>query len=300
VYPMDLRPQAHEIIRTWLFDTIVRAQQIDGSLPWRTVAISGWVLDPDRKKMGKSTSNGEGPIDLLDRYGSDAVRYWAACGRPGADTAVDTNQMRVGRRLAMKILHASRFALSFGPSSGPVTEPLDRAMLATLDGVVADATAALDALDHTRALERVEAFFWTFCDDYLELVKARAYRPGPDSGSDSARAALVIALDVLVRLFAPVLPFVTDEVWSWWHAGSVHRAPWPVPGADAGGGDPALFDAASALIGTVRRAKAAEGLSMRAETATLTISAGTGSAGYLDVLRDDLRSAAHAADIVAR
>jgi valyl-tRNA synthetase len=290
VYPMDLRPQGHDIIRTWLFASLTRAYQLDGSVPWTDVAISGWILDPDRKKMSKSIGNVVTPTDLLEQYGSDAVRYWAASGRPGADTAFDTNQMRVGRRLAMKLLNASRFVLGFPPAepAAVVDDPLDRAMLAALDGVVADATAALAGYDYTRALERIEVFFWTFCDDYVELVKARAY-----ASSDSARLALREALDVLLRLFAPFLPFVTEEVWSWWRSGSIHRARWPV----AAGSSDGLLAAASALMGAVRRAKASLGLSMRTESETITVTIDGSLAPYVESVRADLESAAHVAKI---
>jgi valyl-tRNA synthetase len=296
VHPMDLRPQAHEIIRTWLFATIVRGLDIDGTAPWRTVAISGWIVDPDRKKMSKSVGNVVTPMDLLEQYGSDAVRYWAASGRPGADTAFDTNQMRVGRRLATKVLNASRFVLGFpAPDAGAtVSEPLDRAMLAALDTVIAEATSALDGYDYTRALERTDAFFWTFCDDYVELVKQRAYSAGP--GAESARLALRNALDVLLRLFAPFLPFVTEEVWSWWRDGSIHRASWPAPGG--GDGDAAILAAASALFGAVRRAKAAENLSMRTDVPQVTVPADTPGLDYWDAVHDDLRAAANAEKLV--
>ncbi len=296
VHPMDLRPQAHEIIRTWLFATIVRGLDIDGTVPWRTAAISGWIVDPDRKKMSKSIGNVVTPMDLLEQYSSDAVRYWAASGRPGADTAFDTNQMRVGRRLATKVLNASRFVLGLPASDAgaTVTEPLDRAMLAALDTVVAEATSALDGYDYTRALERTDAFFWTFCDDYVELVKQRAYGAGP--GAESARLALRQALDVLLRLFAPFLPFVAEEVWSWWRAGSIHRTSWPAPGG--GGGDAAILAAASTLFGAVRRAKAAENLSMRTDVPQVTVPADTPGLDYWDAIHDDLRAAANAEKLV--
>ena len=310
VYPMDLRPQSHEIIRTWLFTTITRGYQLDGSLPWSTVAISGWILDPDRKKMSKSMDNVVTPMGLLDEYGSDAVRYWAACGRPGTDTAFDTNQMRVGRRLAMKLLNASRFVLGFaepaavdpapddltpgdpapGDPAGLVSEPLDLALLAALDRVVTDTTAAFDALDYARALVHTETFFWTFCDDYVELVKRRAYGDGPGAGS--ARTALRLALDTVLRLFAPVLPFVTEEIWSWWRDGSIHQTTWP--GAEgAGGGNPQLLTAASVLIGALRRAKATHGQSMRTEVDALTIELDAVPAPAAEALRTDLESAGH-------
>src|SRR5262249_28815563 len=172
-FPMDLRPQAHDIIRTWLFDTVLRSHLEHHSLPWYNAALSGFVVDPDRKKMSKSKGNVVTPMALLEEHGSDGVRYWAACGRPGSDTTFDTNQMRVGRRLAIKILNASRFALLSAEPKGPITAPVDRAMIRSLAALVDEATRAFDEYDYTRALQRTESFFWRFCDDYLELVKAR-------------------------------------------------------------------------------------------------------------------------------
>ena len=239
VFPMDLRPQGQDIIRTWLFSTVVRSHLEHNELPWKLAAISGWILDPDRKKMSKSKGNVVTPMGLLEEHGSDAVRYWAASARLGTDAAFEVGQMKIGRRLAIKILNASKFALSFSEGGdivldgSLVTEPIDRAMLAGLADVVDSATAGLDRYDHTRALEDAETFFWTFCDDYLELVKDRAYADGAaEVGSEavSARVALALALDTLLRLFAPVLPFATEEVWSWWHKESIHTAPWPTSG----------------------------------------------------------------------
>jgi valyl-tRNA synthetase len=266
LFPMDMRPQGHDIIRTWLFSSVVRAHYLHGSVPWKHAAISGWVLDPDRKKMSKSKGNVVTPMGMLEEYGSDAVRYWAANGRPGADTAFDVGQMKQGRRLATKILNASRFVLSMEAQPGPVSEPLDRAMLRSLAGVVGPATKALDGYDHARALDLVERFFWGFTDDYVELVKQRAYGTYGSEAAASAVGALRIALDVLLRLFAPFLPYVTEEVWSWWRDGSVHRAPWPTVddlslGAD---GDPLVYDVASSVLSAVRREKALQKASLRA------------------------------------
>ncbi|WP_088290689.1 valine--tRNA ligase, partial [Kineosporia sp. A_224] len=199
VFPMDLRPQAHEIIRTWLFYTVLRGLSEHDGLPWRTAQISGWVMDPDRKKMSKSVGNVVTPLHLLERFGADAVRYWAAKGRPGTDTTFDEGQMKVGRRLATKLLNAARFVLlqpvpddgagTAGDPGAAVRHPLDRAMLAALDTVVAEATAAFEAYDYTRALAVTEAFFWSFCDDHLELVKGRVYAAG--TGPAGARSAVV-------------------------------------------------------------------------------------------------------------
>jgi valyl-tRNA synthetase len=274
VFPMHLRPQAHEIIRTWLFYTVARSDAEHGVLPWKRAAISGWVVDPERRKMSKSKGNAVTPDAMLERYGADALRYWAAGGRPGVDSAFDEGQLRVGRRLAIKLLNSGRFILSLaddGPGAGGPAEPLDLAMLAGLDAVVADATAALEGADWTAALETTERCFWTFCDDYLELVKDRAYRPVGEPGGASARAALRAALDALARLLAPYLPYACEEVWSWWRDGSVHLAPWPAPALAPAGADPAPLAAASLVIAAVRRAKSQAKLPLRAPVALAVV-----------------------------
>ncbi len=274
VFPMDVRPQAHDIIRTWLFSTILRSHLDYGVLPWRNAAISGWVLDPDRKKMSKSKGNVVTPMHLLEEYGADAVRYWAASGRPGADTAFDAQQMKVGRRLAVKLLNASRFALADLPAGGEeLTNPLDRAMIARLASVVTDATSCLEEYDYARALERVESFFWWYCDYYLELVKGRRYDPAPQAAASVSRA-LRHSLSVFQRLLAPFLPFVAEEVWSWWQVGSIHLAGWPDVeelAAAVGGAQsdtPALEDDALAVaadvLKEVRKAKSEARRPMRA------------------------------------
>jgi len=289
VFPMDVRPQGQDIIRTWLFSTIVRAHLEHDTVPWKHAAISGWILDPDRKKMSKSKGNAETPEDVVVQYGADAMRYWAASARLGTDAAYDTAQMKVGRRLAIKVLNATKFALSFGEVDGDlgaaVTQPLDQAMLAGLADVVLKATKGFDAYDHTRALEVTEAFFWTFCDDYLELVKERAYGGQGDEAAASARASLRIALDVLLRLLAPFLPYATEEVWSWWHEGSVHRASWPAPDAltdIAGQADPAILGAVGAALAGVRKAKSQAKVGMRADVQSAVL---TGPPATLERIR---------------
>lgn len=235
VYPYSLRPQGQDIIRTWLFSTLLRSELESGQLPWQHAGISGWILDPDRKKMSKSKGNVVTPAGMLEQHGSDAVRYWAASAKLGTDASFDPQnptQIKIGRRLAIKLLNAAKFTLSFDASgAGSVTEPIDKSMLAGLAGVIEDATAAFEAYDHARALELTESSFWTFCDDYLELVKERAHN---DTGQTQASAvtALRTALSVYVRLLAPFLPFATEEVWSWFGEGSVHHAAWPT-GAEA-------------------------------------------------------------------
>ncbi|WP_420370289.1 valine--tRNA ligase [Curtobacterium sp. L1-20] len=235
VYPYDVRPQAQDIIRTWLFTTVLRSQLEADTVPWKHASISGFIVDPDRKKMSKSKGNVVTPLSILEQHGADAVRYWAASSKLGTDAAFDPQnpkQIKVGRRLAIKVLNAAKFVYGFPLPEGAtsVTEPLDVDMLAELGSVIEQATTAFDGFDHARALEVTERFFWTFCDDYLELVKERAYGTATESTHEtqaSAVLALRAAIDALLRLLAPFLPFATEEVWAWTHETSVHRASWP-------------------------------------------------------------------------
>jgi valyl-tRNA synthetase len=302
IFPMDVRPQAHDIIRTWLFATTVRSHFEHNIAPWKNAALSGWILDPDRKKMSKSKGNVVTPIDLFEQYGSDAVRYWAASARPGVDTAFSEDQMKVGRKLATKLLNVTKFVLGFGeanPTATP-TEAVDISMLARLASVVDEATTAFETYDYARALEKSESFFWWFCDDYVELVKTRAYSEG--TGSDSARAALQRALSTLQRLFAPHIPFATEEVWSWWQTGSIHRASWPtrtdlLGGTTAVETTEALLDAVCNVLAVIRRTKTEAKVSQRAEVEHVLVKATEAQISLLQLGLVDLLNAGVAQQI---
>jgi valyl-tRNA synthetase len=277
IFPMDMRPQGHDIIRTWLFSTMTRSHHEFDAAPWRHAALSGWILDPDRKKMGKSSGNAQTPEGMLEQFGTDAVRYWAASGRPGVDTTFSEDQMKVGRKLANKLLNVSKFVLTFPepdmstPLTDAVTEAVDLSMLTKLDDAISEATTGFEAFDYARALERTEAFFWWFCDNYVELVKGRAYNSqGPDA-ANSALRALREALGSIQRLFAPMLPFATEEAWSWWNNTSIHAAAWPAPSNL--GGDASLIDPVIDTLQHVRRAKTEAKQSQKAAVDMLVVTA---------------------------
>lgn len=289
-FPMDLRPQGQDIIRTWLFSTVNRAQLENKCLPWEHTALSGWILDPDHKKMSKSKGNVVVPQEPIDKYGADAVRYWAAAAKLGLDATYDEGQMKIGRRLAIKLLNATKFALAIGREDenhhvesaaniswnpADVTEPLDRAVMARLACVVREATASMDTYEHSKALETIETFFWQFCDDYIELVKNRAYgtadstdQTPSDAAVLSARTTLGLGLEAFARLLAPYLPFATEEVWHWMHVdeGSVHTAAWPAADlyeAAAADADPSMLMWAGKALAELRGLKSQAKVSMK-------------------------------------
>jgi valyl-tRNA synthetase len=309
-FPLDLRPQAHDIIRTWLFTSVLRSHVEHGSLPWRHAAISGFVTDPDRKKMSKSKGNVVTPLALLEEHGSDGVRYWAASGRPGTDTMFDPGQMKVGRRLAIKILNASKFALSDRSGRGAptptaevtaITAAVDRAMIRSLAALVDEATRAFEEYDYARVLQRTETFFWRFCDDYLELVKGRRYGEHGAAGAASANAALTSALSVMLRLFAPFLPFVTEEVWSWWRDGSIHQASWPTAAelhalvADnapqTAQADERAYQWATDVLFDVRKQRSEAKQPLKVPITKVTVKADEASTALMPIVEADLRAA---------
>ena len=308
LFPMDLRPQGQDIIRTWLFYTVLRSALEHGELPWTNTVISGFVLDPDRKKMSKSKGNVVTPMPLLEKHGADALRYWAASGRPGVDTAADEGQMKIGRRIAIKLLNASKFAIGIasvdrdkliGSIDTARLSPLDSSMLAKLSSVIGEATKALESYDHTKALEVCETFFWDFCDNYLELVKLRAYGelsdPQTDEGATriestiSARISLITAIRTMLRMFAPFLPFVAEEVWSWFNEDSVHLCYWPsrdqiedetkncaselfaIGEVEAGTFEPGLLDEVSEVLAGIRKLKSEAKRSMKTAISSIDL-----------------------------
>jgi valyl-tRNA synthetase len=310
LFPMDVRPQSHEIIRTWAFYTIVKAYLHENEIPWRNVVISGWILDPDRKKMSKSQGNVVTPEPLIDEFGADAVRYWAARARLGVDTAYDEQVFKVGKRLCTKLFNASKFAI--GRFEGidaallgadKIVTETDRAVIQELRPIIERATTAFEQFDYAQALSLIEDFFWrTFCDNFLELAKPRTYDDDLTEGRLSAASALRLVHRALVRMLAPFLPYLAEEVWHWCYNGdegmheSVHRSPWPSLAELESIPQPRTaqtYDATIAVIDAVRKAKAEANLSMKAPVKAVAV---TGSPDVLQAIessRDDIMRMLH-------
>ena len=317
-FPMDLRPQGQDIIRTWLFSTVDRAHLENKCPPWANATLSGWILDPDHKKMSKSKGNVVVPDKPIKQFGADAVRYWAAAARLGLDAAYDEGQMKIGRRLAIKLLNATKFALASGredenhhvgaPATAnwnpaDVTEPLDRAAMAKMALVVREATESLNNYEHSKALEVIENYFWQFCDDYIELVKNRAYGTADATGRvpsekavKSARTALGLGLDAFARLLAPYLPYATEEVWSWMHEGegSVHHAAWPKAetyDAAAAAVSPELLTHAGEALAALRGIKSKAKVSMKTPILSVQLGVSDEARKSIESALDDIAEA---------
>jgi valyl-tRNA synthetase len=329
VFPFSLRPQAHEIIRTWAFYTIVKSLYEFETLPWANVAISGWGLAPPAEDRGEKSDEkgsrpnkpsklskskgGSGALEMVTQYSADAVRYWAASTGFGKDTYISEEKIALGGKLVTKLWNAARFAERFIadytlPATPPANlAPTDRWLLSRLQRLIERVTALWRGYEYAAAKSETEAFFWReLADNYLELAKARLY-DAKTPRHEAARYTLHAALLTMVKLFAPILPYVTDEIYLGLFAASdgavsAHRAAWQQP-------DPTLIDQAAedageaiiAIATAVRRYKSETSLSLGAELARIELTAErAGLATTLRAAEADLKSVTRARMVVAR
>jgi len=326
-FPMALRPQAHEIIRTWAFYTIVKALHHENAVPWKEIAISGWCLASDGSKMSKSKGNVIDPIKLLDEYGTDPVRYWTGTSRLGQDTALSPNTLKQGKRLVTKLWNAVKLAAMslegadqtgvLKPTtpkadieSGVISHPLDQWLLGELSATIAKATEAFENYEYAAAQREIEDFFWrTYCDNYLEIVKRRTRFEGQPEGEDlSAVYTLWHATDALIRLLAPFIPYVTDALYDIVLLGdgmpsTVHaRGMWPKAEDQAQTGVfKAEGEAFVQILSAARKVKSEAQVSMKTAANTLTIAVeGEGSVSDLIGATEDDLKAVTSADAIVR
>jgi valyl-tRNA synthetase len=306
LFPADIRPQSHEIIRTWAFYTIAKAHLHLDSIPWKNVVISGWITDPQKK--GQKVSKSQGgmaltPPQLIESYSADAVRYWAANARLGMDLAFDDKMFKIGKRLVTKIFNASKFVLAQPAEEHPISHEQDRAFIADLRKLVRDVESAFAQFEFAKALMITEQFFFArFADQYLEASKMRARGDiGDAAAQGSAASALRLALNVLLRLFAPVLPYITEEVWSWVFAAdgspSIHAAKWPTEAELAHippPKDERTSQLAIDLLSTIYKGKTDRGVSVGRPLESLTVSAAGDVFATLESIFEDIAGAARA------
>lgn len=309
LFPADIRPQAHEIIRTWAFYTIAKAMLHEDKIPWENVVVSGWVLAADGSKTSKSKNNATNtPADFMDSYTADGVRYWSAKAKLGVDTIFDESVMKNGRRLVTKLYNAGKFVYSQHGFKTAVTHEIDKGFLQEVKKLVATATKEFEDFDHAQSLAETETFFWNnLTDTYLELVKKRAFDAVEETKdeSGSAIAALRIGMEAILRLFAPFLPYITEELWSWSAAeesghATIHRAPWPTEAEFdqyETPEDPESFNTVVAALAAVHKYKSEGGVSVGTPMSDLGIEAAPDMIARLERCLSDLQNAARAESV---
>ncbi len=321
LFPADLRPQAHEIIRTWAFYTIAKSLLHQNSIPWKNLMISGWCLAADKTKMSKSKGNVVTPTSLIEEKGSDIVRYWASTSHLGADTAYSEEVFKIGQKLITKLFNASKFvAMNFDVLNerSSVTEASDLWILSKLHIVIKRATESFNQFEYARAREVIEEFFWKdFCDNYLEICKVRSYglsaeklvgielsdtqKESINAKQESAILALRICLNTILKLFAPFIPHVCEEIYSTIFAeeftkiSSINsRGNWPK--LDQKFFNQKFYDigeAALAVIFEVRKFKSENNLSMKTTVKRIQINCEKD----LSEILEDLKNVCNAEEI---
>lgn len=306
ILPYDIRPQSHEIIRTWAFYTVVKSALHHNEIPWKNVIISGWVLDPDRKKMSKSKGNVVVPNDLIEQYGADAVRYWSANARLGADTANDEQVFKVGKKLVVKIFNASKFVLNNFHKidvldKSNIKNPLDKSLVFIFNNYLEKITESLNKYQFAEALNLTEDFFWNyFTDNYIELVKNRRLN-GSSVDSLSASTTLILILENVLKLFAPFVPMITDEIWLTMYPDkkSIHLQKWPQKiDVDLNNISSHEFEVAKESIASIRKEKTSNEIGLGKEVEKITITVNKEKIEALNQVLGDVQDAARANNLV--
>ena len=306
ILPYDIRPQSHEIIRTWAFYTVVKSALHHNEIPWKNVIISGWVLDPERKKMSKSKGNVVVPNDLIEQYGADAVRYWSANARLGADTANDEQVFKVGKKLVVKIFNASKFVLNNFHKidvldKSNIKNPLDKSLVFIFNNYLEKITESLNKYQFAEALNLTEDFFWNyFTDNYIELVKNRRLN-GSSVDSLSASTTLILILENVLKLFAPFVPMITDEIWLTMYPDkkSIHLQKWPQKiDVDLNNISSHEFEVAKESIASIRKEKTSNEIGLGKEVEKITITVNKEKIEALNQVLGDVQDAARANNLV--
>ena len=306
LYPMSLRPQAHDIITFWLFNTVVKSQLHNKVNTWHDVMISGHAQDPHGKKMSKSKGNVIEPQDVIEKYGADCLRFWAAGSKLGDDLPFQEKDLVTGQKFITKLWNASKFAFMHLEDYGlekPKLEVADKWILSKLSKIIKTSTESFKKYEYARTKAEVENFFWhSFCDNYLEIVKDRLYNPDKrgKEARVSAQFSLYNSLLAILKMMAPVMPFITEEIYHMHYAQkeklkSIHNSKWP---------DLKMVDEKSEKLGdvlvsavqNVRKTKAERNMSLKVPVKKLMIKAKITKSDF-EKIKDDLSGATKAEDI---
>jgi valyl-tRNA synthetase len=284
LYPMSLRPQAHDIITFWLFNTVVKSQMHNNTNPWKDIMISGWALDPRGKKMSKSKGNVVEPQEITEKYGADSLRFWAAGSKLGEDLPYQEKDLVTGSKFITKLWNASKFALShlkdYKPKRPAKFCLIDKWIISKINNIIKESTESFEAYEYSRSKADAENFFWhTFCDYYLEIVKDRLYNSSAyeEWELESARYTLYYVLLSVIKLIAPILPHVTEELYQHYFVNiekqkSIHVSQWPE--FDSSMDDrkaEKTGDAAIDVIASIRKFKSSHSMSIAEPLRYVTI-----------------------------
>jgi valyl-tRNA synthetase len=309
--PMTMRTQAHEIIRTWAFYTIVKSLYHQGRIPWQDAMICGFVLAKPGEKISKSKGNAKlTPRTLIDEFSADAIRYWSAGAKLGTDTFFDQNDMKdTSQRLLTKLWNSSKFALShlsdFDPAASRVTEPIDRWIVARLEATAEEARNLLNKYEIGLARKLIDDLFWKdFCDNYIEFVKERLYQPEVHGEAErrSAQSAIFYVLLNILKLYAIYVPHITEYIYlkgfkDFVGEPSIHRLTW-VRGAEPEAGILEFGEEVKAAVAEVRKYKSEHSLSMKTEVDSMTITAASAHEGWFQATERDIRACTSAKEIL--
>lgn len=311
MFPMNLRPQAHDIVSFWLFNTVVKAYFHNKTIPWKHAMISGWALDSHGKKMSKSRGNVINPLDMINKYSTDALRFWSSSSKLGEDLWFSEREFIAGKRTIVKLWNASRFILphlsDYDLKRPKEFLPVDKWILSKLNKLIKTSTEAYEEYDYVRSRLDTEKFFWQdLCDNYLEIVKDRLYNSENYTSEEinSVKFTLHNSLLSIIKLFALIMPHITEEIYQLYFAKienkkSIHISEWPIY-------DKNLVDEEAekigelliALISSIRKYKSERKLSMKEEIKEIIISCDDNNRKSIEKIKKELMATMKISNIV--
>jgi valyl-tRNA synthetase len=309
VFPMNLRPQAHDIINFWLFYTMAKSNLIYDKNPWTDTIIMGWALDPHGKKMSKSKGNVVAPQDMIEKYSADALRFWSAGSKLGDDMPFQEKDLKTGKKTVTKLWNASKFALTFLEDyefEKHDLEVVDKWMLTKLQNTIKQATEHFDKYEYSKVKKVLDEFFWqVLCDNYLEFVKDRLYNPNlyHKGAKNSAQFGLYEAVLNVLKMFAPLMPYITEEVYSLYfkdkeNKESIHISNWPKYNENyVDKNSEFVGDLMVDIVQRVRKFKSEKQISLKEDLSKIIIKCSEKDRKLLELIIQDIKAVTKVKDI---